>query len=217
MEDFKQAEVIVEVKHYVNCPLCNDYKFSFGHLIKEVEKTKKKYSVGPWSCDSCGHKFNFIVEKDLTISVRQNDEPPNVHGYSLLKSTNGGEPIYFVIEDTWYRQNKTESLGEAISHKHYYYDEHTCPTNWIRGIEVIMFKQDQDPHGVFEFVDFVTKEDLVKRIHEHEDSFELLENLNNDRLSDIDLTFIFPILLKERLIVDSHGVVHNDQLQIRSQ
>lgn len=60
-------------------------------------------------------------------------------------------PIYFVIEglSQW-----PQPLDEMISHARYLYEEHTCPTNFIR-IPLIASGGDLDPHGVFEFVDAV--------------------------------------------------------------
>lgn len=42
----------------------------------------------------------------------------------------------------------------------YFYDEHTCPTNWVRNIERFTEKGDTDPHGVFQYIDHVTDEEL---------------------------------------------------------
>lgn len=69
----------------------------------------------------------------------------------LLKITTPAKPIYFVIEGLaiW-----PETIEELCSHEQYFYEEHTCPTNFIR-IPLIAQGGDLDPHGVFEFVDAV--------------------------------------------------------------
>ncbi len=67
-------------------------------------------------------------------------------------------PIYFVVEglNTW-----PETLDEMIGHARYFYEEHTCPTNFI-GVPLISIAGDHDPHGLFKFVDAVWMMDEYK-------------------------------------------------------
>lgn len=59
--------------------------------------------------------------------------------------------VYFVVEGLceW-----PVTLEEMHHQARYYYEEHTCPTNFIR-IPLIAFDGSTDPHGVFDFVDAV--------------------------------------------------------------
>ena len=59
---------------------------------------------------------------------------------------------YFVVEGLG---DVDDSLAEVKTHAEYYYNEHTCPTNFARCFEAIVHKGDFDPHGVFQFVDVV--------------------------------------------------------------
>lgn len=70
---------------------------------------------------------------------------------NLLKIEGKDGPIYFVVEglSQW-----PMTLTEMKNHAEYFYEEHTCPTNFIR-IPMISHAGDCDPHGVFEFVDAV--------------------------------------------------------------
>ena len=56
-----------------------------------------------------------------------------------------GSPVYFVVESSTILDDN-EPLDQS-----YLYDEHTCPTNYIR-IEAVMTPTEDDPHGVFEYV-----------------------------------------------------------------
>ena len=48
--------------------------------------------------------------------------------------------------------------------KRYYYEEHTCPTNYLRAEMVIEADtMDDDPHGIFEFVDVFPDNDYDEK------------------------------------------------------
>lgn len=70
----------------------------------------------------------------------------------LLKIESVRGPVYFVVEGlhTWPLEDGV-TLGAA---NEYFYEEHTCPTNFIP-IPMVSFGGDPDPHGVFEVVDAV--------------------------------------------------------------
>lgn len=57
-----------------------------------------------------------------------------------------GSPVYFVVQGLG-----TLGDGESDLDDEYFYDEHTCPTNYIP-IEAVMTPEDDDPHGAFEYV-----------------------------------------------------------------
>lgn len=46
------------------------------------------------------------------------------------------------------------TMEELLQDKEYFYNEHTCPTNFL-DVELICENGDTDPHGIFEFVDAV--------------------------------------------------------------
>lgn len=64
--------------------------------------------------------------------------------------------VFFVVEGLL---SFTADREEAVAGQRYFYNEHTCPTNFIR-IPLIAEnprggKLRLDPHGVLEFVDFI--------------------------------------------------------------
>ena len=54
------------------------------------------------------------------------------------------------------------------AHAQYFYEEHTCPTNWLR-IPMISVAGNHDPHGLFEFVDAVWMMDEYEVLGESRD------------------------------------------------
>ena len=46
--------------------------------------------------------------------------------------------------------------GDA-EHDMYFYNEHTCPTNYMGDVEAVIYEKDADPHGVFEWVATIDK------------------------------------------------------------
>lgn len=56
-----------------------------------------------------------------------------------------GSPVYFIVEGVAHLRHETPLDDE------YFYGEHTCPTNFIP-IEAVYTPDDDDPHGVFEYV-----------------------------------------------------------------
>lgn len=75
---------------------------------------------------------------------------------NLLCIGTAGEPVYFVIEglSVWEDKPWPDHINALQESSAYFYEEHTCPTNFIR-IPMIFHDGDADPHGVFEFVEAV--------------------------------------------------------------
>lgn len=66
----------------------------------------------------------------------------------LLKVDPEAHPLYFVIQ----RRNYDNGHDGVPGHDAYFYDEHTCPTNWTDEIVAVISKGDEDPHGFATFV-----------------------------------------------------------------
>jgi hypothetical protein len=66
----------------------------------------------------------------------------------LLRVDPESHPLYFVIRARRYPHDE----GAEDGHDAYYYNEHTCPTNWTADILAVISKGDEDPHGFAEYV-----------------------------------------------------------------
>ena len=130
-------------KLYLSCTTENcEGEWSVGHITPAT-------SVD-WSCDTCHARFHiqrlnawdFRVEftgmKDLpvTVTLRSVTEPP----------------ITLKLNAWKYTHSQHDSPEEYREHQRYFYNEHTCPTNWTNEIEEMAVGDDKDPHGIFKFV-----------------------------------------------------------------
>jgi hypothetical protein len=70
---------------------------------------------------------------------------------ALLKLAAADRTVYFVLDTPAYRDAK-DSDAEYQSHREYFYEEHSCPTNWINSIVAVIENGDTDPHGFLQFV-----------------------------------------------------------------
>lgn len=65
----------------------------------------------------------------------------------LLKVDPESHPLYFVVSARRWPHSDGDPGSEA-----YFYDEHTCPTNWMRDVIAVISDGDEDPHGFATFV-----------------------------------------------------------------
>lgn len=159
--------------YYFTCPGCDDPKeHTFTGLVERLgPKITDKQTAGPWTCETCQSKLFVEVYRQndggigLTVEKRPiPTEEQMTHGLVLLRSTNadGKDPIYLIVHDSYVNKFTT-----AESSKDYWYNEHTCPTNWTRNVvgmmnkcAIIMHREDTDPHGVFEYVKHYNEEEI---------------------------------------------------------
>ena len=144
----EKVKLIDETKHYFLCPHCNVHKFPIDHLINI------NTDWGPWYCDDCGwackgevNNCEVLVEKTL----KRKDK-----SLVFLKKDN----VLLAVEGNFYN-DKID-----LEHSKYYYETHTCPINYLRNVvEIInLDTNDNDPHGVFEFVDEIPyNEDKINK------------------------------------------------------
>lgn len=124
---------------HVCCPHCGEEAGRVDHLFDDREWRE----AGPWYCESCGDAYKVRVNSPTDIEV----EPVAGHKidtFVLLKIEPQEKPVFFVVKGL---QIGTREEG----HERYYYEEHSCPTNYVR-CEAIISESDSDPHGIFSFV-----------------------------------------------------------------
>lgn len=85
--------------------------------------------------------------------------------YCLLSINTTEGKAYFVVEGL---QEWPSTYEDMQIDKRYFYEEHTCPINFI-SIPLISFNGDRDPHGLFNF------EEAVWMIREDADEDYLCE------------------------------------------
>jgi len=80
------------------------------------------------------------------VKVDSDRHPGMFKTLDLLKIKSLDGPIFFIVEGCAMFKGKPEDLDCM-----FLYEEHTCPTNFIR-IEAIFTPDSDDPHGVFKWV-----------------------------------------------------------------
>lgn len=129
----------------IACPFCGQQWFEIGHL-------KVGTQFGPWFCDECGRSFlgtigissvewmpgtERLVPTKVTLEIRTEDAPITF----LVDS-------FLIVE-----QGETPEESPGMENAQYFYEEHTCPTNWLMKVEEVIDKNGRhDPHGVFKYV-----------------------------------------------------------------
>ena len=130
--------------------LCPDCKHPFQWSIPVTVGPMRS---DPPPCRECGYQINGVeVAEDGSVSYESGLFPESAkRAWHLLRLVKTDEPIYFVMKGTDYHDRD----GNA-----FFYEEHSCPTNWIRHTEEIWVGSDNDPHGFLEYVDSVKDEDV---------------------------------------------------------
>lgn len=137
--------VQAKVQLHIPCLSCIDGKWRADQL-----------NIGQgtrWACQSCQMEFNVTRVSDGDFEVEPTGRRNTPVTVTLRSQT---VPPITVKLNTWkWAHSQNDAQEEYESHEQYYYDEHTCPTNWVRDIEEIECEGDTDPHGLFEFVSVV--------------------------------------------------------------
>lgn len=160
------VQVKTETKVYAVCPCCNDYQWTVSHLFDVIKKqsSTKDYYAACWDCHKCHANFDIRIYGPDRVEFSQipSKEDPFVPALVLLKSDHEVNPIYAFVETRSMLKSVMESQQPKANefesgHLEYYYDQHTCPTNWFRDVTKLIQGGDDDPHGCFTFVAACTK------------------------------------------------------------
>ena len=129
-------------KNCMICPHCG------ARTDASVDHLKAGQSFGPWYCDECGGgyqgKANGAAIEVQKMSSRFSKT------LDLLVLEPHDMPIYFVMAGKTYHAKP--DVDDDYDGKQYFYEEHSCPTNWIGKTVMISSDGDTDPHGLLKFI-----------------------------------------------------------------
>jgi hypothetical protein len=146
-----KARVSAETKHYVHCPNCGARAGQIDHMAKGEWRGRDTR----WSCDACGVPYGLQVNSLEDVKVETvADKGINVPCLHLLMLAPQPTPVYVVVKSHDYGRGGRDNK-KPFSGLEYFYNEHTCPTNWTDQIEMIVHNGDGDPHGLFQYVSSV--------------------------------------------------------------
>lgn len=134
-----EALADAETKKFA-CPECGSVEHSYGHL-------KAGQTFGPWYCDKCGTSVNGEVTADGVKTKLGEDVKFNT--LVLLRLDVPGteaEPVHIVVRGMGFHKRGEQPSIEP-GRDEYFYNEHTCPWNYLR--LPIKCGDDTDPHGLF--------------------------------------------------------------------
>jgi len=145
----QEVNIISKTKQYVACPHCGDDTHSISHLLGE------NTTFGSWYCDSCGHSFGGKIENGR-VFIKKEDKT-KYKNFVILRH----DKVILVVEGMHFEPKINYDT------QRYLYDEHTCPTNYMKHVKIVMDLEtlDTDPHGIFEYVTtipYVDENDIDK-------------------------------------------------------
>lgn len=129
---------VVNPEQMLHCPDCNNNVSGYGHL-------RVGEHFGPWYCDHCGAGWDG-VKTNLTVNIKRSDKI-KVNTLVVLAFVN--DPAFKIIVKGMVIMPKDGDILDHINDG-YYYNEHTCPWNYLR--LPVKLDDDTDPHGLFQWV-----------------------------------------------------------------
>lgn len=131
------------LKLFVICPTCRKGESSIHHLNVGFEFH--------WFCDECGQGYTGIRTTDGVKGLKA--EARASKKVRMLVEYVEDPRLKFIVEGIELTEfTDKETPGEIASSHRYYIGEHTCPSNTMSAVEDVIFENDHDPHGVFQFV-----------------------------------------------------------------
>ena len=155
----KPANITMQTKHLINCPNCGHADSGVDHLMgQEGDRT-----FGPWYCGACGTAYEGVVKngKDVLIKVSEGRRLDDT--LVLLQLPPQKESVYLVVKGMMFDGELNEDG------KRYHYDQHTCPTNYLKDSVALIIGNDDDPHGLFRFVRAIPMKDAVMQQHNEDE------------------------------------------------
>lgn len=153
------VKTVTEMK--LVCPHCGEATNSIQHLLDNPNQSFPFSSK--WTCpdlDCLGeYEFSMDIDRHVSSVVKLESRKAEVV-YDLLTLPPQKEPVYLILRKVGYRFEK--DTEQDFRNQHYFYGQHTCPTNWTGQIIQIISEGDDDPHGLFEFVSRQTKQEVEK-------------------------------------------------------
>lgn len=138
-------------REYLICPHCNgESDCRIDHLYK-TNPNFESDGYGGWQCHLCHKPIGFRIKNSSEIEtwkstrVKQEWYP----ALALLKLND----VYFIFNYEIYKPNAEIKTNDKIQYNaEYFFEEHSCPTNWILKCIMIVKDGDIDPHGYMKFI-----------------------------------------------------------------
>lgn len=149
---YTPAQLVTTQKTEFLCMKCSE-------PVGQFDQLHVGNNAGPWYCDNCG-TGHLIQRTEEGVNVAQAKD--NIVKTLVLLQLNQPteKPIHIVVEGMMFvpiGKDIHEAITEQQDKDKYYYNRHTCPSNYLH--VRIAENGDTDPHGVFKHVQTVIKPD----------------------------------------------------------
>lgn len=133
---------------FLICPWCGAKSgCRVDHLYGEAPR-----GFGPWYCEACGEAMEGTVQIGPLVQVHKAASTKRMTPRLVLLKRDGPSPVYFVVSDHDHIDGVEPTDEERQVNAEYLYEEHSCPTNWLRDVVAVIEDGDADPHGFLSFV-----------------------------------------------------------------
>lgn len=132
------------------CPWCGEQS---GRRVDHLYHDALPRAAGPWYCEECRKPFKVKVIAPGDVEITQT-ETRGIFSRSmaLLKFEGKDGPVFFVMDHNRYRESEDQTEEQNQSSQRFFFEEHSCPTNWLRECVAVIEDGDADPHGFLDFV-----------------------------------------------------------------
>jgi hypothetical protein len=140
------------------CPACERHEFLVEHLFSEASDARGIRTAGPWQCEECDATWNIAAYKDGSIEVTAAPQR-SWHNWVILELAGQGNAVIRLLAPGLVLDRETP-LEEQHELNRHFYEEHTCPMNYLQRATVVALGArdrpnefgDSDPHGLFRYV-----------------------------------------------------------------
>jgi hypothetical protein len=139
--------VPVKTKRFVECTACGKDEYCLEPLFSQLSEREPVVKVD-WYCDECG-ALNLIEVRDSGVTIAIDPHKRISHTSVVLSFQPKNKPIYMLVEGRRYHdasKPRDGADGSPVEHDRYFYEEHTCPTNWLPNVVEVVYDGQVDPH-----------------------------------------------------------------------
>jgi len=173
----------------MDCPHCSEIVELSLQTHQNLENSKDWTSYN-YSCPKCQGKYDQKVEDGKVYIKKQTGFRKESVVFLRHKGPDGH--IYLVVKGRY--NSDGEALDPEKTYDRYFYEQHTCPVNYFRDAESVLYampngRWDPDPHGLFEYIGTFVPEiqpfdmdeitdnlkDLVERMRQYNPDIPRLE------------------------------------------
>lgn len=133
---------------FVVCPWCGKES---GCRVDHLYGRDTSWRL--WRCGKCQQSFRGTVRNTNVVTAEKTtDGGIRQRAMNLLKFEGVDGPVFFVMDGGTYTEDPNATDRDEQDSQRFFYEEHSCPTNWLRTCVAVIEDGDTDPHGFLSFV-----------------------------------------------------------------